>query len=185
MSTVKSIPRKRPDQLRSRQVMADTVAPLDDEDREIIAELQQMHAEREHDERQVRLIPLTQLERHPHNRVIDPADPSIVALADSMIQNGQLDPLRVRQLADARYQIISGERRFTALRQTDIKTARCIVVNIDDAAALREVAVANSNREDLNPVQRAELMQKPNEAQGQRRLWALDDRCRQAFWTQQ
>lgn len=155
----RSIPRKRTDHVRSRQLMAETVAPLDAEDREIIAEMKQRREAREHDERHIQLIPLSQLERHPQNRSIDPADPSIVTLADSLIENGQLDPMRVRQLAEHRYQIISGERRYTALRQTHIQVAKCTVVNIDDAAALREVAVANSNREDLNPVQRAELMQ--------------------------
>lgn len=149
----RSIPRKR------ASGIADAFAQLDSEDREIVSEMLQRKEHRDHDERQIQSIPLNQLERHPQNRTIDPADPSLVSLADSIIENGQLDPMRVRQLANERYQIISGERRFTAMRQTHIQVARCIVVSIDDAAALREVAVANSNREDLNPVQRAELMQ--------------------------
>lgn len=157
----RSIPRKRSDPLRSRQVMADRVQPLDAEDREIVEEISQLRREREQDERAIQSILIRHLERHPANRTIDPLDPSIMALAESIRENGQLDPLRVRQLGKDRYQIISGERRYTAIKVhlDPFYLVRCIVVNIDDAAALREVAVANSNREDLNPVQRAELMQ--------------------------
>ena len=170
----RSIPQKRPDVLRSRQVMADIVEPLstkdraallqrdalqDEVDREIVDELKQLSAERDQQERQVELIPIEYLRRHPKNRVIDANDPSIQTLSESIKANGQLDPLRVRILSDGFYQIISGERRFTAINVAGLDRARCLVVNIDEAAALREVAVANSNREDLNPVQRAELMQ--------------------------
>lgn len=155
----KSIPRKRTDPLRMREVMADSVEPIDAEARAIIDEIQQLRSERDRDEQQIQLIPIPQLQRHPQNRSIDPADPSIQSLAESIAANGQLDPLRVRMLSSGYYQIISGERRYTAIQRAGLGTARCIVVNIDDAAALREVAVANSNREDLNPVQRAELMQ--------------------------
>jgi ParB family transcriptional regulator, chromosome partitioning protein len=112
-------------------------------------------------DQQVISIPLDQLRRHPANRTIDPNSPEIVELATSIATYGQMEPLRVRLLDSERpiYEIISGERRYTALRWGGHAAARAIVVVADDRAALAEVAVANSHRQDLNPIERAQLMQ--------------------------
>lgn len=118
-------------------------------------------AAKQHD--RIETIPLGQLHRHPLNRAIDPKDPEIVQLAISMSEHGQIEPLRVRMIKSGenpQYQIISGERRFTALVSMGTFAARCTVVETDDATALAEVAVANSHRKDLNPIERAELMQR-------------------------
>lgn len=113
-------------------------------------------------DQQVISIPLDQLRRHGANRTIDPNSPEIVELATSIATYGQMEPLRVRQIAGGKrpiYEIISGERRYTALRWGGHAAARAIVVVADDRAALAEVAVANSHRQDLNPIERAQLMQ--------------------------
>lgn len=146
----------RTDIVRSRQPVDDT----DAEAREIQDEIKQLHDERLQDELQIHRIPITQLERHPDNRKIDPKDPGIIELGQSIVAHGQLDPLRVRPIVSGGYQIISGERRFTAMQVAGVALARCVVVDLSDADALCEVAIANSNREDLNPIQRAELMQR-------------------------
>ncbi len=105
------------------------------------------------------VIPLAQLERHPLNRIIDTGSEEIQKLAASIAEHGQLEPMRVRPIGQGRYQIISGERRYHALTIARSYGAKCIVVATDDATALKEVAAANSNRQDLNPVERGELMQ--------------------------
>lgn len=109
---------------------------------------------------EIALIPIGEIDRHPDNRVIDESDPSIVELASSIAQHGQLEPMRVRRMGSGRYQLISGERRYTALIAAGMIFARCIVVECDDATALIEVAVANSHRQDLNAIERAQHMVK-------------------------
>jgi ParB family transcriptional regulator, chromosome partitioning protein len=112
------------------------------------------------DSQQVILIPLDKLHRHPKNRVIDPA--SLDDLIQSLQEHGQREPIRVRQLPDpvGHYEIISGERRYlSALRcEPPIDELRAIVETQGDATALIDLAVANAAREDLDPIQRAELM---------------------------
>ena len=104
-------------------------------------------------------IPLDRLQRHPRNRHISIDDPDVIDLAAAIARDGQLEPLRVRSIGDERYQIISGERRSIAIRRNSMSHARCIVVELDDATALKEVAAANGHRKDLNPIERAEMMQ--------------------------
>lgn len=155
-----------------REVMSEIGHHCDDDDaeaREIQDGIRELRAGREQDERQIESIRLDQLKRHPLNRIINPTDESIQSLAESIKTNGQLEPLRVRKLGVHSYQIISGERRYTALQVAGYAMARCVVVDIDDATALREVAAANGNRQDLNPIERAQLMQqlmKPKDAGG-------------------
>ncbi len=126
-------------------------------------EIEQLAAEDHLKADHVELIALGNLVRHPLNRHVDPNDPDVIALAHSMSEHGQLEPLRVRRISSdkgqAKYQIISGERRYTALLAMGTFAARCIVVDADDGKALAEVAVANSHRKDLDPIERAELMQ--------------------------
>lgn len=154
----KSTSPKRRDIPRMRDAIADTLTPGavhagDDQVDSMVTKLLQDEA--------IVALPIDQLERHPRNRTIDPQSPEICDLRDSIVAHGQREPMRVRRLAPGvdRYQILSGERRYTALRSAGIGYARCIIVVADDAAALAEVAIANSHRQDLNPIQRAELMQ--------------------------
>ena len=105
------------------------------------------------------VIPLADLVRHPRNRTIDPTSPDILELSNSIAEHGQLDPLRVRSMGNGKYQIIGGERRYHALTLAGSYGARCEIVHCDESTALAEVAAANSHRKDLDPIERAELMQ--------------------------
>ena len=112
------------------------------------------------EESRVVSIELDKLHRHPKNRVIDPA--SLDDLVQSLQEHGQREPIRVRPLADpiGHYELISGERRYlSALRcEPPIDALLAIVESSGDAATLIDLAVANAAREDLDPIQRAELM---------------------------
>jgi ParB family transcriptional regulator, chromosome partitioning protein len=111
-------------------------------------------------EQQVVMISIDKLHRHPKNRVIDPT--SLADLVQSLQEHGQREPIRVRPLPDpiGHYEIISGERRFLASQFCEVKldSLKAIIETSGDAAALIDLAVANAAREDLDPIQRAELM---------------------------
>lgn len=156
---------KRGDHVRARQVMADVVEPLGSRPittigRQAVPEVNELLQD-EH----IVPIDVRLLDRHPLNRTIDANTDEIRSLRDSIVAHGQREPMRVRAIGD-RYQILSGERRYTALVSAGIGYARCIIVVADDAAALAEVAIANSHRQDLNPIERAQLMQHLTEQGG-------------------
>lgn len=115
-------------------------------------------------------IPLDKLHRHPANREIPPT--SVEDLIASLREHGQREPLRVRPLADpiGHFEILSGERRFVAAGQIpEFETLRCIVETHSTPQSLIELAVANAARQDLNHIERAELLEKliaPMEAGG-------------------
>jgi ParB/RepB/Spo0J family partition protein len=104
------------------------------------------------------LIPLEKIDPHPDNRKIDPN--TLGDLVDSLLEFGQMEPARVRSMPKGRYQIISGERRFQAAKLAKLGNLRCMVVTEDDVDALTGLAVANSNRKDLDAIERAQAIER-------------------------
>lgn len=90
-------------------------------------------------------------------RVFDEA--ALAALADSIRGVGVLQPILVRQ-SGARYQIIAGERRFRAARIAGYKTVPCIVRDYTREEQLEAALIENLQREDLNPMEEAEAVQR-------------------------
>src|SRR5215218_10505164 len=83
----------------------------------------------------------------------DPA--SISSLAASIADAGVVQPLIVRLLADGRYELIAGERRWRAARQAGLETVPAIVRDEGEAQRLQTALIENMVREDLNPVDEA------------------------------
>jgi ParB family chromosome partitioning protein len=75
-------------------------------------------------------------------------------LADSIRQNGVLQPIVVRRVEN-RYELILGERRLRAAKLAGKPTIPAIVREIDDADSLRHALMENLQREDLNPIEEA------------------------------
>ena len=76
-------------------------------------------------------------------------------LADSISQNGLLQPILVREYGDGRYQIIAGERRFRASKLAGLTEIPAIVLDKDDRKAAEIALIENIQREDLNPIEEA------------------------------
>ena len=66
-----------------------------------------------------------------------------------------LQPLIVRPLADGRYELIAGERRWRAAREAGLDTVPAVVRDEDEAQRLQTALIENMAREDLNPVDEA------------------------------
>lgn len=80
---------------------------------------------------------------------------SLSELADSIKEHGILEPLVVAK-TPAGYQIIAGERRWRAARQIGLKTVPAIVKETSPKGMLEMAIVENVQREDLNPIERAQ-----------------------------
>jgi len=94
---------------------------------------------------ELRDIPLDLLDPSPFNtRVkIDPSD--IAALAESMKRRGQIESMTVRPHGD-RYEIVTGELRWRALKRAGISEARCIVREMSDEDVMMVQWEENENR---------------------------------------
>ena len=78
----------------------------------------------------------------------------IAELADSIRQQGVLQPLVVRK-ADSGYELIVGERRFRAAQRAGLERVPVIVKEVSDAESLEMALVENIQREELTPIEEA------------------------------
>lgn len=76
-------------------------------------------------------------------------------LAESIAQNGLLQPILVREYGMGRYQIIAGERRFRASKIAGLTEIPAIVLDKDDRKAAEIALIENIQRENLNPIEEA------------------------------
>ncbi|MDY0027435.1 MAG: ParB/RepB/Spo0J family partition protein [Candidatus Humimicrobiaceae bacterium] len=85
------------------------------------------------------------------------SEDSLAELAESIKEFGVIQPIVVRKLDGVeKYEIITGERRYRATKNTGITTIPSIVVNdIDDISSLEMALIENIHREDLSPMEKA------------------------------
>lgn len=75
-------------------------------------------------------------------------------LADSIRENGVLQPLLVRKKGEG-YEIIAGERRYQASKFAGLEELPVIVKEVDDQKMLELALIENLQRSDLNPIEEA------------------------------
>jgi len=90
--------------------------------------------------------------RHQPRRSFD--DERIKELADSIRQNGLIQPIVVAQRGD-RYEIIVGERRVRAAKIAGLTEIPALVKDWSEHKALEIALIENIQREDLNPIEEA------------------------------
>ncbi len=78
----------------------------------------------------------------------------LTQLAESIKQNGVIQPILLRQIDD-KYEIIAGERRFLAAKLANLKSIPAIIKNITDQESAEIALIENLQRKDLNPVEEA------------------------------
>ena len=76
-------------------------------------------------------------------------------LAETIKEKGILDPLMVRKMGEG-YELIAGERRWRAAQKAGLKEVPVIVREVDDREVLEISLIENLQREDLNPIEKAE-----------------------------
>lgn len=81
-------------------------------------------------------------------------------LANSIRNQGIMQPIVVRLIAEQRYEIIAGERRWRAARLAGLDKVPVIVRHVEDSDAIVMALIENIQREDLNPVEEASALQR-------------------------
>lgn len=108
---------------------------------------------------EAKIIAIARIEANPAQprRAFDPA--TLAELADSIRARGVLQPIRVRRHGDV-FQIIAGERRFRAAQLAGLRELPAVVVDQDDDSSYLDALIENIQREDLNPLDRADALRR-------------------------
>lgn len=80
-------------------------------------------------------------------------DAKLDELAQSIAQDGIIEPVIVRPTSDGVYELVAGERRFRASVRAGLKQIPAMCREIDDKKAFEMALVENIQREDINPVE--------------------------------
>ena len=85
---------------------------------------------------------------------------ALAELAASIKSQGIMQPVLVRPIGGERYEIIAGERRFRAAQIAGLDEIPVLVRDVDDQAAAAMALIENIQREDLNPLEEAQGIQR-------------------------
>ena len=105
-------------------------------------------------------LPLTRLRAGRYRPRTRMDDGSLYELAESIKNQGVMQPILVRPVADGDYEIIAGERRFRAARLAGLDAVPVLVKVVADEAAAVMALIENIQREDLNPLEEAQGLQR-------------------------
>ena len=79
-------------------------------------------------------------------------------LAESIKRQGIVQPIVVREGGATKYEIIAGERRWRAAQRAALETVPVVVKQVSDESAIAMSLIENIQREDLNPMEEAEAL---------------------------
>ena len=85
---------------------------------------------------------------------------ALYELAESIKAQGVMQPILVRPVEAGGYEIIAGERRFRASQMAGLTEVPVLVRDVPDEAALAMALIENIQREDLNPLEEAQGVQR-------------------------
>jgi ParB family transcriptional regulator, chromosome partitioning protein len=80
-------------------------------------------------------------------------DEELASLAASITAIGVLQPILVRSLGDADYELIAGERRWRAAQMAGLTSIPALIREAADQSSLEQAVVENLHRSDLNPLE--------------------------------
>lgn len=96
------------------------------------------------------------------------AEDALDELAASIAQRGVIQPIIVRPLADGRYQLVAGERRWRAAQRAQVHEVPALVRQLSERDVMALALIENLQREDLNPVEEARAYHRLAEEEGLR-----------------
>ncbi len=85
---------------------------------------------------------------------------SLQELVQSIKSQGVIQPIVIRKLRENKYEILAGERRWTAAKMANLKKIPVVVKKISDQDALAIALIENLQREDLNSLEEARALDK-------------------------
>ena len=109
-------------------------------------------------------LPLTELVAGQYQPRTHMDEGALYELAESIKAQGVMQPILVRKLADGpnagKFEIIAGERRFRASKLAGLDSVPVLVRDVPNEAAAAMALIENMQREDLNPLEEAQGLQR-------------------------
>ncbi len=107
-------------------------------------------------DKKYRMVSLDRIEPNPMQPRREFGAESLRELAESLKQNGMMQPLVVKNNGSG-FTIIAGERRYRAARLAGLDEVAVVIMDdVDEDKMLELALVENIQREDLNPIETAE-----------------------------
>jgi len=107
-----------------------------------------------------REIPVDQIDSNPFQTRSQVNQEQLAELAASIAANGVVQPVLVRPLANGRFQLIAGERRWRASQLAGKTTVPAMLRQVSDEQAMEITIVENLQRADLNPMEQARAFER-------------------------
>jgi ParB family chromosome partitioning protein len=98
-------------------------------------------------------IDLTKIEANPFQPRTNFDEETLRELAESIKEIGLIQPITLRKIADDKYQIIAGERRFRAAQMAGLESIPAYIRKAKDEGMLEMALVENIQREDLDSIE--------------------------------
>lgn len=106
------------------------------------------------DSSRITMIPSSQIRPSRYQPRIRFDEESLQELADSIRENGLIQPITVRKI-DGGYEIIAGERRYRACKMADYTEIPCYIMSPTEEQAAQMALVENVQRENLSAIEEA------------------------------
>jgi ParB family transcriptional regulator, chromosome partitioning protein len=103
----------------------------------------------------LRMLRVTQMQSGKYQPRSHMDEAALQTLADSIKNQGIMQPILVREIAPEQYEIIAGERRWRASQMAGLTEVPVLIREIEDESALEMALIENIQRENLNPVEEA------------------------------
>ncbi|MCH2158120.1 MAG: ParB/RepB/Spo0J family partition protein [Oleiphilaceae bacterium] len=113
-----------------------------------------------HDEKHLREIPVELIQRGKYQPRRDMDQQALEELAESIRQQGIMQPIVVRPISESKFEIIAGERRWRASQIAGLDRVPTIVRDVPDEAAVAMALIENIQRENLNAMEEAIALQR-------------------------
>lgn len=103
-------------------------------------------------------FPLDMIQPGKYQPRVDMSQESLEELADSIRAQGLVQPIVVRPVAEGKYEIVAGERRWRASRMAGLVDVPVLVRDVSDRSAIAMALIENIQRENLNPMEEANAL---------------------------
>lgn len=114
----------------------------------------------DNDEKHLRELPVELIQRGKYQPRRDMDQEALEELAESIRQQGVMQPIVVRPVSETSYEIIAGERRWRASQLAGLDRVPAIVRDVPDEAAVAMALIENIQRENLNSMEEAIALQR-------------------------
>lgn len=106
-----------------------------------------------------KLIRISDIQKNPYQPRKEFSKEKIQELAQSIKENGLIQPIIVRQSPVIGYEILAGERRYRASIEAGLSEVPVIIKKLSDQEMMIHSIIENLQREDLNPIEEAKAYQ--------------------------